>query len=371
MSRRLVTALAAVALVAGCASGGKPKPAALQDYTPALAVRTAWSTQVSAPAHVPMPAARAGAVVVAGGDGRLRGLEAASGRVLWQADAGAPISAGVGQDGRFAGVVTRDNELVVFDAGRELWRRRLPARVATAPLVAGERVFVLGVDRVVQAFDALDGRPLWRLARPGEPLTLLEPGVLLAFKDTLLVGQGPRLAGVDPLRGTLRWEVAVALPRGANEVERLADLVGPAARNGDVVCVRAFQAAVGCVDAQRAGLLWSKNVGGVEAVAADARQTFGADASDRVSAWSAATGELQWSSDRLLNRGLSGAAVLERAVVFGDGQGYVHFLSREDGRTLQRVPTDGSAVLGTPLRLDDGTLLVLTRRGGVFALRAE
>ena len=61
--------------------------------------------------------------------------------------------------------------------------------------------------------------------RPGDPLTLAQGGVIAAFKDTLLVGQGPRLAGLDPNDGDVRWEVAVGTPRGTNEVERLADLV--------------------------------------------------------------------------------------------------------------------------------------------------
>jgi outer membrane protein assembly factor BamB len=178
------------------------------------------------------------------------------------------------------------------------------------------------------------------------------------------------LAGVDPLKGSLRWEVAIAVPRGTNEVERLADLVGPAQRAGDVVCARAFQSAVGCVDAQRASLLWAKNVGGVAPVGGDARQLFGADASDRISAWNAVSGELAWTSEKLLNRDLSGALVLERAVVFGDAQGYVHFLSRDSGQTLQRLSTDGSAVVGSPLRVGDA-VVVLTRKGGVYAFRPE
>ncbi|MFX7858052.1 PQQ-binding-like beta-propeller repeat protein, partial [Acinetobacter baumannii] len=117
--------------------------------------------------------------------------------------AGAKLAAGVGSDGRFAAVVNRDNELVVLDAGRVVWKKPLPTPVVAAPLVAGERVFVLTLDRQVLAFDALDGRKIWELKRPGEPLTLAKAGVLLAYKDTLVVGQGPRLAGVDPLQGSL------------------------------------------------------------------------------------------------------------------------------------------------------------------------
>ena len=371
MSRRLLgTVLAVAVLAAGCASSSKPKPAPLESFTAQLAARPLWSASVGTLDFPLTPALRGNTLVLAGSDGRVLALQADSGRELWRVSAGTQISAGVGSDGRFASVVTRDNELLTFEGGKLLWKQRLGSRVVTAPLVAGERVFVMGVDRAVQAFDAIDGQQLWKLQRPGEPLTLLQPGVLAPFKDTLLVGQGPRLAGVDPLQGTLRWEVAIALPRGANEVERLADLVGPAPRNGDVGCARAFQAAVGCVDAQRGSLLWAKNAGGTMAVGGDARQVIGADASDRISAWNAASGELAWSSDKLLNRDLSGALLLERAVVFGDAQGYVHFLSRESGQTLQRLSTDGSAVVGTPLRAGDA-VIVITRKGGVFAFRPE
>ena len=87
---------------------------------------------------------------------------------------------------------------MVFDAGRQTWKARVGSRVVTAPLVAGERVFVMSVDRVVHAFDALDGRRLWALQRPGEALTLAQGGVLTSYKDTLVAGQGPRLTGIDP-----------------------------------------------------------------------------------------------------------------------------------------------------------------------------
>jgi outer membrane protein assembly factor BamB len=276
----------------------------------------------------------------------------------------------VGSDGRFAAVVTRDGELVAFDAGKLIWRKPVGSRVTTAPLVAGERVFVLGVDRTVQAFDVLDGRRLWTLQRPGDPLTLSQAGVLLAYKDTLVAGQGPRLTGIDPLRGSVRWEVPVASPRGTNEVERLADLVGPAARVGTTICARAFQAAVGCVNAERGTLAWSKNIGGNDGVAGDEQFVFGADASDRLTAWRTATGEVAWSSEKLLHRGLAAPLSIGRTVVFGDAEGQVHWLSRDKGETLLRLPTDGSAVVAAPA-LSGSTMLVVTRNGGLFAFRPE
>ena len=280
--------LVATALLSACSifsSSNAPKPAALEDVKAQIAGRVVWTARVDSLQFPLSIAARGEQFVVAGGDGVVQALKASNGEVLWRGEVGQKLAAGVGSDGRFAAVVTRNNDLVVLDAGKTVWRKTLPTPIITAPLVAGERVFVLTVDRQVLAFDALDGRKLWELRRPGEPLTLAQAGVIAAYKDTLVVGQGPRLAGIDPLRGTVRWETNVANPRGTNEVERLADLVGPLLRSGELLCARAFQSAVGCVNAEKGSTLWSRNVGGTRGVGGDAQFVFGADGSDRLSAW--------------------------------------------------------------------------------------
>jgi outer membrane assembly lipoprotein YfgL len=369
--RRLYTlAMVALATLLAACSSDKPKPTPLEAITPQIAGRVAWSARVDGAAPGLIVTARDGEFTVAAADGTVLALQAADGREIWRGNAGARLAAGVGSDGRYAAVVTRDNEVVVLERGAVKWRARLGSRVSTAPLVAGERVFVMGVDRVVSAFDVLDGRLLWILQRPGEPLTLSQPGVVAAFKDSLLVGQGQRLTAVDPLGGTVRWEVALANPRGTNEVERLSDLTGPALRIGDVVCARSFQVGVGCANAQLGTLVWTKNSGGVQAIGGDADLIVGADASDRITAWRASNGDLAWNNENLRYRGLSGALVVGRTVIFGDAEGQVHFLDRADGKTLLRLPTDGSPVVGVPVR-GGNTILVVTRNGGLFAFRPE
>ena len=358
-----------LALLAGCGAD-KPKPKALEQVTPKIAGRQVWSAKVDGVAFPLSVVVRDGNFIVASSGGTLLGLEAATGRQLWSASVGAELSAVVGSDGRFHAVVTTDNKLVVFDGGKEIWRDQLKSRVSTAPLVAGERVFVMGVDRAVHAYDVLDGKRLWSLQRPGEALTLLNIGVLMAYKDTLIAGQGPRVAGIDPTRGTVRWEVPLGTPRGANEVERLADLVGPAVRAGSRLCARSFQVAVGCADAESGRLLWSRSTGGINAIGGDDETVFGADASDRIVAWRTANGETLWTSERMLFRGLSAPASAGPTVVFGDFEGYVHFLDRKDGQPLLRLSTDGSPVVGRPA-LSGNTLLVVTRKGGLFAFRPE
>ncbi|MCG3190385.1 MAG: Outer membrane protein assembly factor BamB [Burkholderiaceae bacterium] len=359
--------LALPLLLTACASE-KPKPTPLQPIELRLQGRVLWSSHLARVPFALAVQARDGVFVAAGGDGSVVALDAATGAERWRASAGSALTAAVGSDGRFAAVVTRNNELVVFERGAERWRKALTSRVSTAPLVAGERVFVLGVDRAVDAFDALDGRPLWRLQRPTDPLTLAQPGVLAPYQNTLLVGQGARLLGVDSLHGTVRWEVALANPRGTNEIERLADLVGPPVRLGDVLCARAFQWAVACARLDNATLRWSRHAGGIEPVGGDSELVVGADASDRITAWKTATGDIAWTQEKLLYRGLSGPLVTDAAVLVGDSEGYVHALARDDGRLLARWSTDGSPVMAPPVKLGD-TVLVVTRNGGLYAMR--
>lgn len=370
---KLVLSAATAALLSACSifsSGTAIKPAALETIAAPIAGRVVWNSQVDSLSFPPSIVARGEQFVVAGGDGTVLALQAATGAVVWRSEALGKLAAGVGSDGRFAAVVTRNNELVVVDAGKTLWKRSLTAPVFTAPLVAGERVFVLTVDRAVLAFDALDGRRLWEQRRPGEPLTLSQPGVIAAYKDTLVVGQGPRLAGIDPLRGTLRWEANVANPRGTNEVERLADLVSPLLRQGDTLCARAFQSAVGCVNAERGSMLWSRNNAGALGIGGDAELVVGADASDRITAWKIGNGDTVWTAEQFLNRKLSAPLVVGSTVVLGDFEGYVHFLARDSGKTQLRLATDGSPIVSAPVAIGN-TILVVTKKGGLYALRPQ
>ena len=59
--------------------------------------------------------------------------------------------------------------------------------------------------------------------------------------------------------------------------------------------------------------------------------------------------------------------IWRRFVVIGDYQGFLHGLSREDGRFAARIKLDGSAIGNAAIEMDNG-LLVQTRSGGVYSL---
>lgn len=364
---------AAVVLIAALAacSGSKPKPAELGANPALMGVRQAWNVKIPA-VEFPLSVSVSGDLVaVASSDGTVAVIDARAGREVWRASVGEPLLAGVGTDGTLVAVVTANSELVTLQSGKILWKQRLTAQSFTAPLVAGRRVFVQAADRTTSAWDGQGGRRLWAQQRNAENLVLKRSGVMLAVGDTLVVGIGGRLVGMNPANGTSRWEAPIAAPRGTNDVERLVDLTGSVSRVGDSVCARAYSASVGCVDASRGATIWSKPANGADGVGGDDRFVYGTEENGAVIAWRRADGERAWQQAEIFkNRTLTAPLAVGRSLIIGDATGLLHFLSRDDGSPLNRVTPDGSAITATPV-LAGNTVVVVTRNGGVFGYRPE
>lgn len=363
-------ATALVVVLAACSGPSKPVPKDLGANIGLIGVKTAWSTQVGAMESAAQPHVVGTQVLLASSNGIVTALQGETGSVVWQLDVGAPLVSGVGSDGQTAAVMSEAGELIAMSSGKVLWKQRLGALGLTPPLVAGARIFTLSADRTVTAFDAASGQRLWQLQRSSDPLVLGQAGVLLAVGDTLVVGVAGRLLGLNPLNGASRWEAPVAVSRGTNEVERLVDLVAGVSRLQANVCVRSFQSAVACVDANKGTMVWNKPAAGTTGLGGDAEYVFGTEADSKLIAWSRVTGERWWVSEALRWRGLGTPLVVGQTLVVGDNTGVLHFLSRTDGAPMDRATTDGSAILGVPV-LVGKTLIAVTQKGGVFAFRPE
>ena len=355
-------------LLAACGSSPRPKPAELGTVNVKQDVQKGWSFALGTLDFPMSPAITRELIGVATSQGQVHVLDARTGQESWRAQVGAPLSAGVGSDGERFAVVTRANELVTLQAGKVLWRQKLPAQSFTPPLVAGQRVFVLMADRSVMGLDGATGRVLWTQQRPGEPLVLRQAGVLLAVNDTLVAGLSGRLVGLNPTTGALRWDAPLATPRGTNDLERLVDIVAPVSRVGDSVCARAFLAQVGCVNAARGGVLWTRSAVSDQGLSGNGNLLVGSESNGVVTTWQRSNGERLWETDRLRYRRLSAPLVTDKGVVVVDEAGFIYLLSLADGALLNRISLDGEALASAPQALGGGFLLV-SRKGLVQSLR--
>jgi outer membrane protein assembly factor BamB len=124
------------------------------------------------------------------------------------------------------------------------------------------------------------------------------------------------------------------------------------------------------VNASRGTVLWTRPANGSEGVHGDGNMVFGVESDGKLIAWRRSDGQNAWQTDRLQYRSLSAPLLVGRSVVVGDHSGHLHMLSREDGSPLNRLTTDGSAIIGSPVLAGD-SLVAVTKSGGVFGFRPE
>lgn len=376
-----LTYVGIVAILAGCSSlnpfssKSTPRnpPAALEELKSTLAVRTVWSTSIgSAGTFVFSPAVAAGSVFVAAADGAVSRLDAASGRQQWRINAGMPLTAGVGSDGTTVAVAAEKGILMAFDGdGKLRWKAQASSEILSAPAVGQGVVVVRSVDNRIAAYDVESGARRWVVQRSSPPLTLrTAPGIVIFGPSAFVALPGGRLVALALSNGGPRWEVAVGDPRGTTELERIADLSGSPVVAGRDVCAVAYQGRVACFDAGTGAARWAKEMSSDVGVGVDERFVFAADDRGTVTALARDTGSGAWRNSKLAYRHLSTPVAVGRAVAVGDAQGYIHFLSREDGSLVARMGTDGSQIAASA-PLGATTALFQTQAGTVVALATE
>lgn len=378
-------AVAAALVLAGCstisdtmssinpfASSG-PKMTALEPLKKTAAdIRTRWkATAGKAGNYTFKPAVVDSSAYVAGNDGTVARVD--DGATVWRINAGQPLSAGVGGDGKLVVVGTPKGEVLAFSAadGKPLWQARVSSEVLAAPAVSSDGVAVRSGDNQVFLFDA-EGRRKWAYQRATPPLSLRSSASPVFADKYVFAGfPGGKLVALDLKNGAPVWEGTVALPKGTTELDRVADIVSVPVIDGRQVCAVAFQGRVACFDLGQGGqLIWAKDFSSAAGIAIDGRYLFATDEKGAVYALDRSTGASVWKQDKLVSRRVSAPVVKRGLVVVADGQGVVHFLSRDDGAFAARAQTDGTPVVAPPQTLGSA-FLVQTSGGAVVAMDAQ
>jgi outer membrane protein assembly factor BamB len=349
------------------------QPAKLVELKGSMAVRTAWKLDIGkAKSYQFSPALTGNTLVVAAADGAIARVDAATGKQLWRVKADSDLSAGVGTDGNLIVVGAEKGILMGYNMdGKLLWKTQLSSEILSAPVVSQGIVVARSIDNRIVGVDATDGSKKWTVQKVAPPLTLRNaPGMIVAGTDVIVAQPGGKLSALIIATGAPRWDVEVGISRGATELERVTDIGGAPVLFENEVCAASYQGRVGCFDLVTGSARWTRDLSSSVGVAVDQLFVFAPDDKGALNAFTRDTGASSWKNDKLSFRRLSTPLSYGRAVAVGDYEGYVHFLSREDGSFLARAATDGSPIVGTPL-VAGTNLIFQTQNGTVTAIAVE
>jgi outer membrane protein assembly factor BamB len=351
----------------------KSKPGPLPAYQSVATATVRWKVALGVKGGENFaPAVLADTIYASAPDGTIVSVDPATGRQKWRIKADKPLQAGVGASLTTVAVGTQKGEVLAFDNnGKALWQAKVSSEVAGPPKAAEGEILVWSIDGKVFAFADTDGSQKWVYQRLNPSLTVRRFVGGTLTRGALFTGTaGGKLLALDVNNGTLGWEANVATPKGATELERIADVTSLPVVDGKQVCAVAFQGRVACFELQRGTLLWSRDFSSLAGLELDQEYLYLTDDNGNVHALDKATGASVWKQDKLAKRFPSGPARVGAYVGIVDGEGYLHLLDPRTGALVGRVATDGTAALSQPYG-DDDAIIWQSAAGNLFSVGAR
>lgn len=380
---RLLSLAISAALLTACSSDGPVRePAELQDIvSPQLQPRVLWDESPGEGSDGQQSGLRLAVepdlILTADVSGDVFALDPKNGRRLWRAQTGARVISGPTVAGDLVLLGTKDAEVIALKRadGTPVWRVTVSSEVLAPPAGEGNVIVVRCGDGKLFALAAADGKRLWSFDRAVPPLTLRGLSAPLVYGNTVFVGlDNGRAVALKLDSGELLWEQVVAAPSGRSELERIVDvdadlLVTGDGPNGGVYAV-SFGGELAAVNLEDGRVAWRRPIKSYSGIAAVEKILAVTDEDGVVWALDAQSGAAAWKQEALKYRGLSPPVTHNGHIVVADMEGYLHWLSPQDGRIVARVRAQRGSVVTAPVARDN-LLYVLDTGGGIAAVETQ
>lgn len=356
----------------GRVSADAPDP--LAEIKETVTSKVLWQAKIGATEDYEFsPAVEAGYAYAASASGEVVKLDATNGSQVWRVNTGEKLSGGVGVGGSLVMVGTQKGIVYAYDiAGKLQWKSKLSSEVLSAPKYYDGVVIVRTGDSRIYGINANDGSRKWVYDRTSPALTLRSSAGVVVDGGAVYAGfGGGKLVSVRADNGKILWEASVAQPKGVTEIERIADITSLPVVDGPLVYAVAYQGRIAAVDRATGRVVWNREISSLSGLSAEDGRIFVTHAAGSVYALDYTTGKTFWRQAALKNRQLTAPVPMESLIAVGDLEGYVHFLSRDDGALASRIKTNNSPVMPQMALINSNTVLAQTRDGGIFAIRVN
>ncbi|NOT66209.1 MAG: outer membrane protein assembly factor BamB [Methylotenera sp.] len=349
-------------------------PEALTEIKETSVSKVLWQAKVGAAGDYEFsPAVEAGYAYAASANGEVVKIDAANGKQEWRVNAGEKISGGVGVGGSLVMVGTSKGLVYAYDtAGKLQWKSKLSSEILSAPKYFDGVVIVRTGDSHIYGINANDGSRKWVYDRTSPALTLRSSAGLVVDGGAVYAGfGGGKLIAIRADNGKMLWEASVAQPKGVTEIERIADITSLPVVDGPLIYAVAYQGRIAAVDRVSGRVVWNRDISSLSGLSVEDGRIFVSHSLGSVYALDYTTGKTFWRQAAFKNRQLTVPVPMGNLTAVGDLEGYVHFLSRDDGAQASRIKTNNSPIMPQMALINSTTVLAQTRDGGVYAVQVK
>ncbi|MEP7042300.1 MAG: outer membrane protein assembly factor BamB [Dokdonella sp.] len=399
MKRSLILVVAATVALSGCnwlkTLGKKDNvepPTPLTEFTPTTQVDRVWNEGIGKGAGDSgarlAPGAGDGRLYAASVDGNVEAFDAATGRTVWQQRLGKRTggwfwwkrgenslrwSGGPTVAGDLVLVGSLDGQLYALSAqdGKERWNVQMTSEVIAPPAFANGLVVVRTNDGRLAGLDATDGARKWVFDQSVPALSLRGNSAPLIANGVVYDGfDNGHVVAIRLQDGVELWSQILSAGEGRTEVERLQDIDGNLVSDGSALFAAGYRGQVAALALDSGRPLWQRDLSSYVGAAVSGNTVVIVDADGNVWAFDRETGVNLWKQDQLKYRWLSAPAIQGKYVAVGDVEGFVHWLTLDEGKFAARERISKKPIEGAPLVVD-GTLYVEDVKGHIGAYRAR
>lgn len=349
-------------------------PAELEEFKATYVAKIDWSANTgNTDRYDYTPAKDSDAVYAANTKGELTKLDAATGRQLWQMNIGEPISGGVGVGGGIVMVGSNKGYVHAVDAsGKFLWKAKVSSEILSVPRYYDGIVIVRSGDNHIFGLSSTDGSRKWVYERITPALSLRSSVGIVVDGGAVYAGfAGGKLVAIRADTGKIIWEATVAQPKGVTEIERISDITSLPFVDGNMVYAVAYQGKIAAVDRATGKVIWNRDISSYTGLSAEDAKIFVSHTLGSVYSLDYTSGKTFWRQGALSNRRLTAPLPMGSLIAVGDLEGYVHFLSRDDGNFSARIKLDDNAVMSLIPGSNASQLIAETRDGGIYAISVK
>lgn len=308
-------------------------------------------------------------IVTASRNGTVTATNKQNGATAWSTDTHIEITAGPTSANDLTVVGGYKGDVLALNPnnGTIVWKSRVSSEILAPPAISNTSVLIKTVDGHVVALSTLDGHRLWHYKQTEPTLILSASSAPVIHNNGVIAGfANGALTKLSLNDGELQWQQTIAVPEGSFPIQRMVDIDADPIVFNQHIYAATYQGKIASLDPDNGHVIWTHDISSYSGTAADFDKIYVSDTQSHVWAFDAQNGNVLWRQTQLQARNLTAPVTMGNYVVVGDGEGYLHWLSKQDGHFIARINVDSSGILATPI-VDHNILYVVTRDGHLAA----
>ena len=318
------------------------------------------------------------AIYVASRSGQVKAIDLSNGHTIWDKNLSkstlfssktALFSGGVSADDKYVYVGSERAVVYALDRndGSVIWEKPVKGEVLARPVSSADKLIIHTANGNLQALNRNTGADEWDVMLEVPPLSL-------RGNSTPTIAHGAAILGDDTGHvnayyindGQLIWQQRISQPSGSTEIAKLNDVDSTPVIEGNLAYAIGYNGNVVALDLSNGQIVWRKEMGSTHSFAVDTQQLFVVDQDDNVQAVSKNGGAVLWTQADLLHRQLTDPVIYENYIVVGDFEGYLYWLSKDNGNVVAKTQVSSSGLISKPLVVDN-KIIVQAKNGDIYA----